>query len=333
MTRHDARPDPDADGAAEHPFAAYVRTLGRGPARSRPLTRAEAADALRMILRGEADPHQVGAFMMLLRFRGENAEEIAGLADAARAVVRSRAAAAVDLDWPSYGAGRTRGFPWYLLSALALGHAGYRVLMHGSNAFTAGVTVADAMLSLGLDPAVSMRDAADQIAARGFAYLPLAAMSPELDRLLGLRALLGLRSPINTVARLMNPFDAPASVDGVFHPGYIVLHGAVASMLGQQRLLVLKGGGGEAERTAAKDTAVFLWGAAVSPDEIVMPAIAADVATPSPRDVWEGRADTSRAAITVRATIALGLLAMGAATPTDADARAAAIWAARGVLA
>lgn len=333
MTRHDARPDADSDGAAEHPFAAYVRTLGRGPARSRPLTRAEAADALGMILRGEADPHQVGAFMMLLRFRGENADEIAGLADAARAVVRGGPAVSVDLDWPSYGAGRTRGFPWYLLSALALSQAGYRVLMHGSNAFTAGVPVGDAMRSLGLAPAAAMADAAGQVEARGFAYLPLAAMSPELDRLLALRALLGLRSPINTVARLMNPFDAPASVDGVFHPGYIALHGAVASMLGQRRLLVLKGGGGEAERTAAKDTAVFLWGTATPPDEIVMPAIAADPATPEPRDVWAGRAEMSRAAVTVRATIALGLLAMGAATPAEADARAAAIWAARGTLA
>ena len=41
---------------------------------------------------------------------------------------------------------------------------------------------------------------------------------------LGRRALLGLRSPINTVARLLNPMDAPASVDGVFHPPYIALH-------------------------------------------------------------------------------------------------------------
>ncbi|HEX2940616.1 MAG TPA: anthranilate phosphoribosyltransferase, partial [Rhodopila sp.] len=56
-------------------FAAYVSILGRGPGRSRALTRDEAADAFGLVLRGEVDPHQVGAFLMLLRYRGEDAEE------------------------------------------------------------------------------------------------------------------------------------------------------------------------------------------------------------------------------------------------------------------
>src|SRR5260221_221221 len=68
----------------EHPFAAFVRTLGRGPGRSRALTRDEARAALRMVFAGEADPHQIGAFLMLLRYRGEDADEVAGLVEAAR---------------------------------------------------------------------------------------------------------------------------------------------------------------------------------------------------------------------------------------------------------
>src|ERR671916_1827063 len=133
--------DTNAAAAEEHPFAAYVRTLGRGPGRSRALTREEARDALRMVLRGEADPHQVGAFLMLLRFRGEDAEEVAGLVEAAREAAGAgpppAGSAPVDLDWPSYRAGRTRGAPWFLLAALALARAGgRRVLMHGSNRFS-----------------------------------------------------------------------------------------------------------------------------------------------------------------------------------------------------
>src|SRR3954470_17609861 len=103
-------------------FATYVTTLGRGPGRSRALTREEARTAFGMVLRGEADPHQVGAFLMLLRYRGEDPEEIAGLVEAARedAGCGTTPAVPVDLDWPSYGAGRTRGAPWFLLAALAL---------------------------------------------------------------------------------------------------------------------------------------------------------------------------------------------------------------------
>src|SRR5438128_4927493 len=99
----------------EHDFAPYVRTLGRGPGRSRSLTREEAREALGMVLRGEADPVQVGAFLMLLRYRGEDPLEMAGLVEAAResfAPALPSARPPVALDWPSYGAGRTRGGPW-----------------------------------------------------------------------------------------------------------------------------------------------------------------------------------------------------------------------------
>jgi len=44
--------------------------------------------------------------------------------------------------------------------------------------------------------------------------------------------LLGLRAPLNTAARLLNPFDARAGVDEVFHPAYIALHLAAAERLG-----------------------------------------------------------------------------------------------------
>ncbi|HYZ32673.1 MAG TPA: hypothetical protein VE684_10395, partial [Crenalkalicoccus sp.] len=176
-------PDPDGaeppeDDAPEHPFAPFVRTLGRGPGRSRALTREEARTALGMVLRGEADPHQVGAFLMLLRYRGEDPDEVAGLVEAARETVGcgTGPAAAVALDWPSYGAGRTRGAPWFLLAALALARSGHRVLMHGSNAFSAGMPVPRALALLGLRPATDRADAARLLDATGFAYLPIAAL-------------------------------------------------------------------------------------------------------------------------------------------------------------
>jgi len=67
-------------------LAAHVATLGRGPGRSRSLTEDEAADAMRLMLEGAA-PEAVGALLMLLRMKGETAEEIAGLARAAQAAV------------------------------------------------------------------------------------------------------------------------------------------------------------------------------------------------------------------------------------------------------
>jgi anthranilate phosphoribosyltransferase len=206
--------------------------------------------------------------------------------------------------------------------------------MHGSNAFTAGVPVAEALTALGLRPAADRAEAARLLEATGFAYLPLAALSPGLDRLLRLRSLLGLRSPVNTVARLLDPFDAAASVDGVFHPPYIAVHLAASERLGRRRLLVVKGGGGEAERNPAKPTAAHL----LSPSgraEVLLPATrpgaGRGAAGTDLRAVWRGEEEDGPATATVLATIALGLLALGAAaTAEEADARVAGVWRGRG---
>ena len=318
----------------EH-FAQYVATLGRGPGRSRALTRDEARDAFTQVLAGEVDPHQLGAFLMLLRYRGEATDEIAGLVEAAQATLPVMPQVA--LDWPSYGAGRTRDAPWFLLAALALGQSGTRVLMHGSNAFGTAMSVIDALLALGLAPARDAADAAAPLDRHGFAYLPIAALSPPMEHLLALRALFGLRSPVNTVARLLDPCRAPAGVDGVFHPAYIAVHLGVAQCLRRPRLLVLKGGGGEAERAPLKPGVAAVWDAQAGASEIGLPAMAFDAAArgtaPSLAAVWRGEVAQGREVATVVATIAMALLALGRATDSDAAiGEARRIWALRAPL-
>ena len=68
----------------EHPFAPFVRILGKGKSGSRSLSRAEARQAFGMILRGEVEAVQVGAFLMLLRVKEETGEELAGFVEACR---------------------------------------------------------------------------------------------------------------------------------------------------------------------------------------------------------------------------------------------------------
>jgi anthranilate phosphoribosyltransferase len=317
-------------------FRSYVATLGRGQGRSRGLTRDEARDAFSIVLAGKADPHQLGAFLMLLRYRGEDPEEISGLVEAARAAIGAGVATRPDLDWPSYGSGKTRGAPWFLLAALALADTGVGIIMHGTNEFTGGITVEHALAALGRPVANSMQDAAAQLETSRFAFLPLAALSPMLAHLIGLRALLGLRSPVNTVVRLLDPADANASVDGVFHPPYIALHLGVAQRLARQRLVVLKGGGGEAERSPVKPVVIHLHDRAEGQGELLLPALieAAPRATPDTTaflvDVWTGADEAPVAVATVVGTIAMALIALHPGlSPADADARARDVWQAR----
>ena len=121
-----------------HPFAKYVAILGRGKTKQRHLTLEESRDAMGMILRGEAVPEQIGAFLMLLRLKEEAPGEIAGFTLGTRATFRlPEAIPAVDLDWSSY-AGKRIQLPWFVLSVLALVNAGHSVFMHGTEGHTPG---------------------------------------------------------------------------------------------------------------------------------------------------------------------------------------------------
>ena len=102
----------------EHPFAQYVRILGKGKSGSRSLTLEEARSAMTMLLNGEVEDVQLGAFLMLLRVKEESPEELAGFVHAVRDSL-SLPWLSVDLDWASY-AGKRRQQAWYLLAALAL---------------------------------------------------------------------------------------------------------------------------------------------------------------------------------------------------------------------
>ena len=235
-----------------------IRALGRGPGRARSLMRDEAYDAMNYILRGEAAPEAVGALLMLLRYRGETAPEIAGMVQAVRAHHPHWQHLQPAIDWPTYAAGRSRGLPWFLLSAKLLAQQGMKVVLHGWNSHQSAIAdIRSQLVMLNIPQVTVPADAAQALAETPIVYLPLEALSPDLYRLVRLRDTLGLRSCVNTLLRMFNPCDAALSIQGVFHPSYRLLQQEAALLLGQTELLVVKGAGGEFERHPGKRTELF----------------------------------------------------------------------------
>ena len=233
----------------EHPFAQYVRILGKGKNGSRPLTTEEAYESFRMILNDEVLPEQLGAFLMLMRVKEEDPEELAGFIRAVKETLSiPDDAPEVQLDWSSY-AGKRRQLPWFILSALLLAQNGFNTFMHGASGHTAGrIYTKDVLAALGIPPCTSLHEASDRIRETGFAYLDLEFLSPKLHTIIELRPILGLRSPVHTISRLLNPFDAPYVMQGIFHPGYRPMHQETAILVNQPHMAVIKGEGGEIER-------------------------------------------------------------------------------------
>lgn len=234
----------------------FVRILGRGPGRSRSLTQEEAREAMTRVLAGQAAPEAIGAMLMLMRMKGETPEELAGFTEALRQTHLEVPTPA--LDWPSYAAGRTRGLPWFLLSARLVARLGHPVLLHGWNGLgESGHFIREGLPFAQIPICEGPKEAAQALKTHGIAYLPLESFCPILLNLLKLREHLGLRSCLNTVARMLNPGRAEASVQGVFHPSYRELQMDASEILGLKNMSVIKGGGGEFERNPSKDIQVF----------------------------------------------------------------------------
>lgn len=299
----------------EHPFAKYVRILGRGKTLTRSLAIEEAEDAMGMILRGDVLPEQLGAFLMLLRVKEESPEEIAGFVRAARRLFEMPASPPrVDIDWSSY-AGKRRQLPWFLLAALLLAQNGMRIFMHGAEGHTPGrLYTRETLEALGIPVAHSLGEAAEQIRARNFAYLPLSDLSPRLHEIIELRPVMGLRSPVHTIARMLNPFSAPLTIQGIFHPNYMDIHQQAALLLGENNMVVFRGEGGEIERRPSKptETRFVRDGTAGSED---WPPIVDDAVQPTDPEmdvarlkaVWRGDAEDAYAEAAVTGTLAIVL--------------------------
>lgn len=319
---------------AVHPFAPYLAILGKGPRLSRHLTESEAEAATRMVLAGEVEPMQLGAFLCLMRLMGETPEELAGMVRAARATLAVPPGVEVDLDWPSY-AGKRGRLPWFLLAALLLAGRGVRVFIHAQGEHTAGRLYTEpALAALGVAPARSLDEAAAQLAAGNFAFARLHEVSPRLSWLMTLKPILGVRSPIHTMVRELNPFDAPCEIIGVAHPPYRPLHQATVLRLGRPRAAVLKGDGGEAERRPEKPCDLALVGEGGAWEESWPPVLAA-AALPADerldpadlRRLWTGELRDETAQAAVVATAAVALYALGrAADRAAAEAMAASWW-------
>lgn len=319
----------DRDKSKDHPFAAHLKTIGRGPTLSRPLTREEAADAMAAILAGDVEPAQLGAFLLVLRFRGETASELAGFIDAARAAFDAPAhgsGTSADLDWPSY-ADRHRQQPWFVLAALLLAENGVRVLMHGIKGHAEGYApTRPALERLGIKPASTLEGAARSVEGTGFAYVGLEALLPSLDRVFDLRPVLGVRTVVNSFTRGINPLGAPAQVQAIVHPPYRTLHRDAAVLLGQPRAAVFKGIGGEVQRNPLKICQIAAAFAGRAHDEDWSPTEPGpayvwrdeDLDPSLPARLWRGEIDWPVPTATVIATAALALWTTGRASDPEA---------------
>lgn len=230
-------------------FTQYVRILARGRNASRDMSQEEAKHAMELLLAGKALPEQLGAFFMLMRVKEESPEELAGFAQACTPLWQDLKA---DIVWPSY-AGKRRQPLWYLLAMQLIRDAGYSILIHGSHSHTPDRQYTPDLISdFNIALANDHKQANILLQDKQIAYLPCDALHPEFQTWLMTKHTLGLRSPMNTLLRLIAP-QGSAGVQSVFHPNYGKTHQAACQLIGKEAL-IMKGEGGEFEINPERTT-------------------------------------------------------------------------------
>lgn len=245
-----------------------IRTVGRGERGRKPLSEQQAFDVMDAYLTSKevgddsVGDDQMAMLLMLIRVQNETNEEVAGFVKAFQSRVPSLGA---DIDWPCYAGKRKADNgtdqPWHGLAAKILSLNGYKVLLHGYKDAASGRThIEDYLEKLNIPVAENSQEAQQLLESQNIAYLPLSNFAPIAQTMIGWKNRYGLRTPINTVVRALNPGAAKIGVRGSFHPGFQQLHAEVDQTIDRKSLSVIsyKGQNGESEYNPKVSQTVWL---------------------------------------------------------------------------
>jgi anthranilate phosphoribosyltransferase len=173
--------------------------------------------AMTEIMGGEADPAQIGGFLMALRVKGETPEEIAAAAEVMREF-----AARVEIDTEGLtdivgtGGDGASLFNVSTASAFVAAAAGVRVAKHGNRSVSSKSGAADVLEAAGCRLDLAPEQVARLIDELGVGFLFAPQHHAAMKHAIGPRKSLGLRTLFNLLGPLTNPALAPNQVLGVF---------------------------------------------------------------------------------------------------------------------
>ncbi|MGH2899089.1 MAG: anthranilate phosphoribosyltransferase, partial [Solirubrobacteraceae bacterium] len=211
----------------------------------RDLTREEACEAMRTIMRGDATQVQIAGFLVALRAKGETADEIAGCAEAMREHVLRVEPKRRDLvDIVGTGGDGANTYNISTAAALVAAAAGAAIAKHGNRAASSASGAADVLEALGfrLDlPPDRIERSIDEL---GFGFLFAQAHHPAMKHAAPVRRELATRTVFNVLGPLTNPAGARALMLGVYSPALTRTLAEALVQLGAERAYVVHGAGG-----------------------------------------------------------------------------------------
>jgi len=222
------------------------------------LARAEAAEAMGLVMDGALGPARIAALLAALRAKGETFEEIAGFAEAMRARVLPVPLDGADdaIDTCGTGGDRSHTFNISTAAAFVVAGAGGRVAKHGNRAISSRCGSADVLEALGVRIDVAPPVSARAVREAGFGFLFAPRHHAAMKHAAPVRRDLGVRTVMNLLGPVANPAGVKRQLVGVFARRFVEPVARALGALGSQAAAVVHGADGLDEATTTDETAV-----------------------------------------------------------------------------
>jgi anthranilate phosphoribosyltransferase len=213
--------------------------------------------AMDRIMEGDTSPAQFGAFVAVLRAKGETGEEIAGMVTSMRRHALRVPVAGPVVDTCGTGGDRAGTINASTIAAFIVAGAGGRVAKHGGRAATSACGSADLLEALGIRIDLGPEGVATCIeeVGMGFCFAPI--FHPSMRHAIPLRRELGVPTIFNFLGPLTNPAGARHQALGVSDRAMAPKMADVLARTGSVHALVLHASDGLDEITLSGPTLVW----------------------------------------------------------------------------
>ncbi|CNG15580.1 DNA-binding protein YbiB [Yersinia kristensenii] len=206
-------------------YSKIIKEIGRGKNHARDLDQVTAYELYKAMLAGQVPALELGGILIAFRIKGESEQEILGFYQAMQEQVMSLRAPQnrpLPVVIPSYNGARKQANLTPLL-ALLLARLGLPVVVHGVTEDSSRVTSAEIFQHLNIPWSHSAIEAQQRLDNGLPVFIPVSALSAQLDEQLQQRWRMGVRNSSHTLAKLATPFvhDQALRLASVSHPEYM----------------------------------------------------------------------------------------------------------------
>lgn len=237
----------------------YLKTIAGGGH----LSQAEAEGAMHVLMRGEAKPEHVSAFLLGLRARGESLNELVGFTRVMREYAVDVDAGDPDaIDLCGTGGDSSGTFNISTAASLIAAGAGVTVAKHGNRSVSSSCGSADVLEALGVNVELGKEGVEFCFEKAGIAFIFAPLFHPAMKYVMPVRRSLGVRTFFNILGPLCNPARVRRQLTGAFDIETAQTMAAILEALDAKHVVAVHSDDGMDEISISSETTVFEYNAA-----------------------------------------------------------------------